>query len=121
VPLAIASGAIGAEIRRVLEREQLSQFFAAVVSADDTSKSKPAPDPYLRVVAQLDAACGGRLAARECVAIEDSRWGLESARTAGLKTVGITHTYDARTLSADLVIDALDRLEIGSLRSICSD
>ncbi|HEV2984482.1 MAG TPA: HAD family phosphatase [Vicinamibacterales bacterium] len=121
VPLAIASGAIGAEIRRVLEREHLSQFFAAVVSADDTAKSKPAPDPYLRVVAQLDAACGGRLAARECVAIEDSRWGLESARTAGLKTVGISHTYDARTLSADLVIDALDRLEIGSLRSICSD
>jgi beta-phosphoglucomutase len=121
VPLAIASGAIGAEIRRVLEREHLSQFFAAVVSADDTAKSKPAPDPYLRVVAQLDAACGGRLAARECVAIEDSRWGLESARTAGLKTVGIAHTYDARTLSADLVVDALDRLEIGSLRSICSD
>jgi beta-phosphoglucomutase len=121
VPLAIASGAIGAEIRRVLEREHLSQFFAAVVSADDTAKSKPAPDPYLRVVAQLDAACGGQLAARECVAIEDSRWGLESARTAGLKTVGISHTYDARTLSADLVIDALDRLEIGSLRSICSD
>jgi beta-phosphoglucomutase len=121
MPLAIASGAIGAEIRRVLEREHLSQFFAAVVSADDTAKSKPAPDPYLRVVAQLDAACGGRLAARECVAIEDSRWGLESARTAGLKTVGITHTYDARALSADLVIDALDRLEIGSLRSICSD
>jgi beta-phosphoglucomutase-like phosphatase (HAD superfamily) len=121
VPLAIASGAIGVEIRRVLEREHLSQFFAAVVSADDTEKSKPAPDPYLRVVAQLDAACGGRLAPRECVAIEDSRWGLESARTAGLKTVGITHTYDARTLSADLVIDALDHLEIGSLRSICSD
>jgi beta-phosphoglucomutase len=121
VPLAIASGAIGVEIRRVLEREHLSQFFAAVVSADDTAKSKPAPDPYLHVVAQLDAACGGRLAARECVAIEDSRWGLESARTAGLKTVGITHTYDARTLSADLVIDALDHLEIGSLRSICSD
>jgi beta-phosphoglucomutase-like phosphatase (HAD superfamily) len=121
VPLAIASGAIGAEIRRVLEREHLSQFFVAVVSADDTAKSKPAPDPYLRVVAQLDAACGGHLSARDCVAIEDSRWGLESARTAGLRTVGITHTYDARTLAADLVIDALDRLEIGSLRSICAD
>jgi beta-phosphoglucomutase len=121
VPLAIASGAIGAEIRRVLEREQLSQFFVAVVSADDTPKSKPAPDPYLRAVAQLDAACGGHLSPRECVAIEDSRWGLESARAAGLRTVGITHTYDAGTLVADLVVDALDRLEIGSLRLICSD
>ena len=121
VPLAIASGAIGAEIRRVLEREKLSQFFATVVSAEDTPNSKPAPDPYLHAVAKLDAACGGHLSPRECVAIEDSRWGLESARTAGLRTVGIAHTYAAGTLVADLVVDALDRLEIGSLRSICSD
>ena len=121
VPLAIASGAIGAEIRRVLEREKLSQFFATVVSAEDTPNSKPAPDPYLHAVAKLDAACGGHLSPRECVAIEDSRWGLESARTAGLRTVGITHTYAAGTLVADLVVDALDRLEIGSLRAICSD
>jgi beta-phosphoglucomutase len=121
VPLAIASGSIAADIRRVLDREELSQFFVAVVSADDTSKSKPAPDPYLHAVAQLDAVCGGHLSPRECVAIEDSRWGLDSARAAGLRTVGITHTYDAGTLVADLVVDALDRLEIGSLRSICSD
>jgi HAD superfamily hydrolase (TIGR01509 family) len=121
VPLAIASGSISADIRRVLEREKLTQFFAAVVSADDTPKSKPAPDPYLHAVAQLDAVCGGRLSPRECVAIEDSQWGLESARTAGLRTVGITHTYDAGTLLADAIVDALDRLEIGSLRSICSD
>jgi beta-phosphoglucomutase-like phosphatase (HAD superfamily) len=121
VPMAIASGSIGADIRRVLEREQLSRFFAAVVSAEDTPKSKPAPDPYLHAVAQLDAVCGGQLSPRECVAIEDSQWGLESARAAGLRTVGITHTYDAATLVADLLVDALDRLEIGSLRSICSD
>jgi beta-phosphoglucomutase len=121
VPLAIASGAVGGEIRRVLEREQLSQFFVAVVSAGDTPKSKPAPDPYLHAVAQLDAVCGGHLSPRECVAIEDSRWGLESARTAGLRTVGITHTYGAGSLEADLVVETLDRLEIGSLRSICSD
>lgn len=121
VPLAIASGAIGVEIRRVLEREDLARCFVAVVSAEDTPNSKPAPDPYLRAVAKLDAACGGQLSPRECVAIEDSRWGLESARTAGLRTVAVTHTYDAQALFADLVVSDLDRLEIGSLRSICSE
>ena len=121
VPLAIASGAIGAEIRRVLAREQLSQFFVTVVSADDTPKSKPAPDPYLCAVAQLDQACGGRLLARDCVAIEDSHWGLDSARAAGLRTVAVTHTYDASTLVADRVVGALDDLDIGSLRTIWSD
>src|SRR5258708_23167512 len=121
VPLAIASGAIGAEIRGVLERERLAQFFVTVVSADDIANSKPAPDPYLRAVAQLDTVCGGQLSARECIAIEDSRWGLDSARAAGLRTVAVTHTYDAKMLVADLIVDGLDRLEIGLLRSICSD
>ena len=121
VPLAIASGAIGAEIHRVLEREQLTQFFVTVVSANDTPRSKPAPDPYLRAVAQLDAACGGHLFPAECVAIEDSHWGLDSARAAGLRTVAVTHTYSAGTLVADLVVGALDHLDIGSLRTIWSD
>src|SRR5262245_43435114 len=44
-PLAIASGALGAEIRRVLDRESLSDAFAVLVAAEDTRASKPAPDP----------------------------------------------------------------------------
>ena len=96
-------GAIGVEIRRVLERENLAQFFVAVVAAEDAPNNKPAPDPYLHAVARLGAACGGQLSPGECVAIEDSHWGLESARTAGLKTVAVTHTYERHALSADLV------------------
>ena len=122
VPLAIASGARGEEIRRVLDREHLAQFFAAIVAAEDTPISKPAPDPYLLAVAQLGRGSTTPLAAGECVAIEDSVWGLQSALAAGLKTVGITHTYDARSLTeADLVIDTLGALNIGSLGALCLD
>jgi sugar-phosphatase len=56
----------------------------------------------------------------ECVAIEDSRWGLESARAAGLRTVAVTHTYDGSELDADAVVASLDHLEIGFLQSICA-
>ena len=46
-----------------------------------------------------------------CVAIEDSRWGIESARAAGLACVGITQTYPRDELSAaDRIIDSLDEL-----------
>jgi HAD superfamily hydrolase (TIGR01509 family) len=122
LPVAIASGARGDEIRRVLERERLAHFFTAVVAAEDTPLSKPAPDPYLRAVALLGAAGNPSLRAAECVAIEDSVWGLQSARAAGLKTVGITHTYDARSLvGAGIVIDALDALDLRSLSALCSD
>ncbi|SRR6266851_1239948 len=121
MPIAIASGARGEEIRRVLDREGLAACFTAVVAAEDTAVSKPAPDPYLRAVALLAPACGGRLAAAECVAIEDSHWGLESARAAGLRTVAVTHTYQAAALaSADLVIASLDELDLRTLARLCS-
>ena len=118
---AIASGARGVEIRRVLDREGLAACFTAIVAAGDTAAGKPEPDPYLRAVTLLAPACGGHLAASECVAIEDSHWGLESARAAGLRTVAVTHTYEAAALaSADLVIASLDELDLRALARLCS-
>jgi len=120
VPLAIASGALGPEIRRILNGANLSQHFAAIVSAEDTPQSKPAPDPYIRAVELLRAAVGGPpLKASECVAIEDSRWGLESAHAAGLWTVGLTNSYAPVDLGpADLIIGSLAVLDIEGLRRL---
>ncbi len=122
MPIAIASGAIGVEIRRVLQRERLMDCFTAIVAAEDAPVNKPAPDPYLRAVALLADACGGRLAPADCVAIEDSRWGLESARAAGLRTVAVTQTYEASALAgaADLIIDSLDALDLAALARLCT-
>ncbi len=110
--LAIASGALRAEIMHVLDREHLAHFFPVVVAAEDAPASKPAPDPYRRAVERMAAVTGIALAPSECVAIEDSKWGLESARAAGLRTVGITHTYQADVLiyAAEAVILHLDQL-----------
>lgn len=108
--LAIASGALRAEIVRVLAREDLAKYFPVVVAAEDAAVGKPAPDPYLRAVALLAETTGRPLATSDCVAVEDSRWGLESARAAGLRTVGVTHTYPADELPADLIVHNLDAL-----------
>ena len=121
VPVAIASGARGTEIRRVLDREGLTASFAAIVAAEDTAAGKPSPDPYLHAVARLSSALHGPVAARDCVAIEDSEWGLESARTAGLRTVGVAHMYPAAELSgADLVLTSIDLLDVSALQRLCS-
>jgi beta-phosphoglucomutase-like phosphatase (HAD superfamily) len=51
------------------------------------------------------------------VAVEDSRWGLESARAAGLKTVGVTQTYDAASIGpADLVIPSMLAFDLEAIR-----
>jgi HAD superfamily hydrolase (TIGR01509 family) len=118
VPIAIASGALRAEIRKVLERERLAQYFTAIVAAEDTPVSKPAPDPYLRAVALLSPSLDAAAAARDMVAIEDSPWGLQSARAAGLRTVAVAHTYAASALDADLVIGSIGDLDIDRLKRL---
>jgi beta-phosphoglucomutase len=112
-PLAIASGALRVEIERTLARERLIDHFAAIVSAEDGGASKPAADPYLRAVERLAgrAPSSRPLRPADCVAVEDSPWGLESARTAGLLTVGVSHTCAAAALaSADTVVGSLAAL-----------
>ena len=120
MPIAIASGARGDEIRRVLKRENLLACFAAIVAAEDTPAGKPSPDPYLRALALLASSVGDRLKAEDCVAIEDSRWGLESARAAGLRTVAVTSSYEADELSADLTIASLQAMDLDRLFLLCS-
>jgi beta-phosphoglucomutase len=104
-PLGIASGALRHEIEAILHGGRLNHHFRFIVASGDTPESKPAADPYRRA-AQLHA-----VAPSECLAIEDSRWGIESAKVAGLSCVAITNTYPRDQLAmADRVIDSLDEL-----------
>jgi HAD superfamily hydrolase (TIGR01509 family) len=121
VPLAIASGAQTREIEDVLAHSGLRECFLAVVGADQTPLSKPAPDPYLEAFARMQAAAGRALSARHTVAVEDSRWGLESARAAGLRTVAVTNTYPADALAAhaELVVEGLGTLDLDTLDRLC--
>ncbi|HEY2432596.1 MAG TPA: HAD family phosphatase [Vicinamibacterales bacterium] len=102
-PVGVASGALRADIDLVLRGTGLQHFFRFIVAAGDTAQTKPAPDPYLRA-ADLHA-----VAPSACVAIEDSHWGLESARAAGMRTIAVTHTYPRESLTghADRVVDSL--------------
>jgi len=123
VPIAVASGARRAEVLRILDRADLTRCFIAVVAAEDVAASKPAPDPYLRALDRLSASAGKPIAPRRSVAIEDSRRGLESARAAGMKTVGVTHPYAEGTLvgQADLVVSSLTTLNVTDLQQLVSD
>ncbi len=111
-PLGIASGARRSEIELMLNGAGLSDAFAFIVAAGETDRGKPAPDPYARA-AELH-----RAAPSSCVAIEDSHAGLESARTAGMRTIAISTTYPRETLSADAVIGSLDELTVDFIRRL---
>jgi beta-phosphoglucomutase len=123
VPVAIASGALTHEVEDVLDRAGLRGLFSVIVGADQTERSKPSPDPYLEAFARLQMAAGRRLDPRRTVAIEDSKWGLMSARDAGLRTVGVTNTYPADELgeAAELIRPGLHALDLGTLDRLCEE
>lgn len=111
-PLAIASGAFRAEIEHILGQAGLRHYFGAIVGAGDVPRSKPHPDPYQEAARLIGAHPS------DCVAIEDSMWGLDSARAAGMKTVAITNSYGAEQMRADLIVAHLDDVTPGAVRAL---
>jgi beta-phosphoglucomutase-like phosphatase (HAD superfamily) len=120
VPLAIASGALEPEIERVLAQTGLREYFTAIASASDGVRGKPAPDLYLLAIAKLRAVT--IVEPRCCVAIEDSRWGLEAARKAGFRCVAVTHSYAASELPfADVIVERMSDITIPVLERLVAE
>ncbi len=75
-----------------------------LVAADDITRGKPDPEPYL-----LAARTLGVDPAR-CVVFEDAPAGLTAGRAAGMTTVALATTHRADELQADLVVENLSAL-----------
>jgi beta-phosphoglucomutase len=123
VPIAIASGALTHEIEEILDRASLRSFFPVIVGADQTERSKPHPEPYQTAFDRLRLLTGRDLIPWRSVAIEDSRWGLISARGAELRCVAVTNTYSAAELrpDAELVVEGLRALTLDALDELCAN
>ena len=120
VPLAIASGALRHEIVETIESAGVGRLFEVIVAAGDTPQGKPSPAPYLLAFERLRQQTGRSLQPNRCVAVEDSRWGLESAHAAGLRCVGVTTSYPARELAgAELIVAGLSELTLPALERLC--
>jgi HAD superfamily hydrolase (TIGR01509 family) len=107
-PVAIASGARETEIHHILAGAGLLSPFATIVAAEHVQKGKPNPEPF-QVAWQRLRDVVRDLKVEECLAVEDSIGGLESARAAGLHCLGVTHSYPRERLEgkAHAVIDSI--------------
>jgi len=121
IPMAICSGAKRIEIGQILDQAGLNGYFETIVAADDVAKGKPDPQGFLLALDRLNEGRHPPITAAQCVAIEDSRWGLSAAQAAGMKTIAVTNSYDAAELTAaDLVVDRLDALTLDHLHGLCT-
>ena len=105
--LTIVSGALKSEILAILEGAGLAKAFHAIVAADDISQGKPHPEGFesaIRILNRDFIPPAEILLPRECLAVEDSPWGLQAAKKAGVLCVGVTTSYEASRLGeADLI------------------
>ena len=121
VRMAICSGALLAEIELILKQAQLGHFFEVIVSADEIEKGKPDPEGYLLALERLNQNDNNAISPDECIVIEDSHWGLEAGKAAGMHTVAITNSYDAEQLAlAERIVGRLDELTIDDLQQLCA-
>jgi beta-phosphoglucomutase len=119
LPIAIASGATTRDIELILGGLKLRSHFGTIVTADHVERSKPDPQSYALAVEHLARRHPAlRLEPEDCVAFEDTVAGIESARGAGLMTVGITNTAGADRLNrAHRVIEGMKGLSVAQLRA----
>ena len=100
--LAIASNSWRRNIETVVDALGLGECFGALVGADDVERCKPAPDVYLRAADLL-----GVLPAA-CTVIEDSPLGVQAAKAAGMRCIGVTNSLPAEALrGADVILGGL--------------
>ena len=118
MPLAISSGATQRDVDLILGRLELLDRFDTIVTADDVARSKPDPQGYTLAVSGLAQRRPElELTPGNCLAIEDTAAGIQSARDAGLMTLGVAYTGPGKLLhAAHRVVDTLERLDIEQLQ-----
>lgn len=104
IPTAIVTSSNQAKMERVYEEHpELPTWFDRIFTAEDSSRSKPAPDCYLHAAQALGVS------PQRCLVVEDSLNGLRAGRAAGAITLGIASSLSCAELTpfANLVYEHL--------------
>lgn len=114
--LAVASGALTREVELILRTAGVSECFKAIVGAEDVTRSKPHPDPFLEALKRINAGSSAQISPAECLVIEDSIHGVRAAHAAGMRCLAVTNSYRREMLAeAELVVSTLEDLQLGQL------
>ncbi|MFD5552595.1 HAD family hydrolase [Streptomyces sp. NPDC127068] len=108
LPLAVASNCPAAVVEASLGRAGLLDHFDHLVVPDEELRPKPEPDLYSRAADLCGTPPGDTLA------FEDSLTGIEAARRAGLRVVGVGRQPGWQEHPANWWVDTLDALELVS-------
>jgi HAD superfamily hydrolase (TIGR01509 family) len=102
--LGLASNSPRHLVDAALATARITDAFEAIVTSDDVTNSKPAPDIYLLVCQRLGVDPA------DALALEDSASGIAAAKAAGLTCIAVPQFAETDVSAADRVIDSLEDL-----------
>lgn len=106
VPLALVTSSWPARIAYVLDHHGLEATFECIVSREDVSNGKPAPDCYQLAARKLNTPIN------ECLVFEDSVSGVQSAVSSGACCLGISNDFSLSNYGAKAVYTDFNALPI---------
>jgi HAD superfamily hydrolase (TIGR01509 family) len=111
VRIAVASSADMVKVRANLATIGVPiEFWDAVVTGEDVTNKKPAPDIFLSAAAKLEVE------PEECVVVEDALNGIQAAKSAGMRCVAVATSFPAVLLQeADVVRAAIAEVTLSDL------
>jgi HAD superfamily hydrolase (TIGR01509 family) len=114
IPMALVTSAQRRIMDAVIASTGLA--FGVTVCAEDVSRGKPDPEPYLRAAAALGHAPAG------CVALEDSPRGIAAAQAAGCPVIAVPSVPLPAALATDqpgrTVVTSLREVDLGRIRQV---
>jgi HAD superfamily hydrolase (TIGR01509 family) len=108
---ALATMAPAANVAVVIEVLGLGDLLDASATAEDVERGKPDPGIFLEAARRI------RVRPSRCVVIEDAPAGLEGARRAGMRTVGVVSDHHEE-LEADVVVSSLAELDLDTFEML---
>lgn len=104
--LGLCSGGNLAEIMLKLKNNNFDQYFDIITGGDQVKIGKPNPDIYLLCAEKLGVA------PEECLAIEDTMYGLKAAKDAGMTCYAVPNQYSKNQdfSRADKILNSLNDL-----------
>jgi len=88
--LALVSSSSASSVTLILQKLGISALFDIIITADDVSKKKPAPDAYLAALERLS------ISPAQAIVFEDSQVGVAAAIAAGVTVIAVRHSSNHR-------------------------
>jgi len=110
IKIALATSSRKAKMEMVMKEVGLLDYFDVIVTAEDVTKGKPAPDIFIRTAEKLSVSPA------DCIVFEDAINGVKAAKNACMKCVALASPQSAGLLSeADYIIYTFKDLNFSEL------